>query len=127
MKLRSAILVVFLNTLAFPASIDTQSFNTLTWAGSSRTGFTEYSITASGPLGLNFINAVNSSGTWLVQNLPVYEPGTLSTVIGGFTGGPYRLSRLRRLWYPRLPLALPLHTRRVRPLTWNTMRMGLQI
>lgn len=86
--LRWLVLFGFSSLCSFGSSIGTQSFNSLTWAGSTQTGYTEYSVTTVGPTGLNFVNVVDASGKWLVQNLPIYESGVMATAIGGFTGGP---------------------------------------
>jgi hypothetical protein len=84
--------LLFLLGFSFPmvasgTSIVSQDFNSLTWSGSSATGYTEYSVTTTGPVGLEFVNVVDSTGQWLVQNMPIYEPGLESMVIGGFVSG----------------------------------------
>jgi hypothetical protein len=88
MKLRVIASFSLSTAVAFGASINSQSFNSLTWAGTSATGYTEYSVDAVGADALDFVNVVDSSGNWLVQNLPLFTTGLFSMVIGGFTGQP---------------------------------------
>ena len=73
--------------VASGATVASQSFNALTWAGTSATGYTEYSVTTAGSIGLEFVNVVDSSNQWLVQNMPLFVPGTENMVIGGFLSG----------------------------------------
>jgi len=68
MKTRFLLLFGLSIGVASGAAIASQSFNALTWAGSSAAGYTEYSVTTTGSIGLEFVNVVSSSGQWLVQN-----------------------------------------------------------